>query len=429
LSYDEAEKLIQLGEQFGCTKSLEWFRFYSRKSFKAGGWVGVINLGRAQITVYPKINDDKEIDLIKLLIGAGWIEDETYGQAKLETQSNFIDIFADWYNRRLQREALHGLPHSYVSQMDALGTLRGRLNLGRQIMAIARGQATLECDFDTFDANTLLNQTLKAGLRAAISLCSDSQLSRKLRSTVKLLDNVSDKIITPEVANQVKLRRNEIKTFQPLLSLAKLFLQRKSPKIEGDSQGGQAFGLMFSMWQLFEEYGLNTINKSLSKIIDPTGATYFAKGQEKERYLGSYIDKGEIKNDFQIRPDIIIYKKTDSKSKPLPVYVADTKWKDPEDNKGNLKVKSADAYQLFVYSHIYTNKDSHPLELALLYPQAGNSDGDLTGNSSPENLLGALGKPKQTFYLDAENNEVFNQNRLGGIPLNIFYFPLPTLSK
>lgn len=430
LSRTEADQLIGLRTHFGCKNSREWFRFHNSTTFKAGGWVGVIDLGRAQVTVTPKIDREGQagqVDLIKLLIGAGWVEDETYGPANLE-QHAFLEIFAQWFAQRLHREATRGLPHNYVAREEALGTLRGRLNIGRQIMAIAAGQATLACDYDAFEADTPLNQTLKAGLRAALSLSRTTAVRARLRDTLALLDHVSDRWVTPEMAGRVQLRRNE-RAFRPLLALARLFLQKKSPKIQGDAEGSRAFGLMFSMWKLYEDYALNRLNVALAKIADPSGATYFAKGQESLRHLAKYLDQGKVEAAFQVKPDIILYRQANDDSAPTPILIADTKWKDLEEDQGaaTLGVDQGDAYQLFAYSHLYTKAGERPLPLALLYPAVGDSQGSFRGQATPTDLLGMLGQPERTFYLDNENEAAKEPKDFDGVPLRIFDFPLPSL--
>ena len=430
LSRAEADQLIGLRTHFGCKNSREWFRFHNSTTFKAGGWVGVIDLGRVQVTVTPKIDREGQagqIDLIKVLIGAGWVEDDTYGPANLE-KHDFLEIFAQWFAQRLHREATRGLPHNYVAREEALGTLRGRLNIGRQIMAIAAGQATLACDYDAFEADTPLNQTLKAGLRAALSLSRTTAVRARLRDTLALLDHVSDRWVTPEIAGRVQLRRNE-SAFRPLLALARLFLQKKSPKIQGDAEGSRAFGLMFSMWKLYEEYALSRLNVALAKIADPSGATYFAKGQESQRHLAKYLDKGKVEDAFQVKPDIILYRRERVGGDAVPILIADTKWKDLEEDQGaaTLGVAQSDAYQLFAYSHLYTKSGEPTLPLALLYPMIGDGPGSFSGQATPTDLLGMLGKPKRIFYLDNENEAAQAPKDFDGVPLCIFDFPLPSL--
>jgi 5-methylcytosine-specific restriction enzyme subunit McrC len=431
LSRAEADQLIALRAHFGCKNSREWFRFHNSQTFKSGGWVGVIDLGRVQVTVTPKIDREGQsgqVDLIKMLIGAGWVEDETYGPANLEKHA-FLEIFAQWFAQRLHREATRGLPHNYVAREEALGTLRGRLHIGRQIMAIAAGQATLACDYDAFEADTPLNQTLKAGLRAALSLSRATSVRARLRDTLALLDHVSDRWITAEMAGRVQLRRNE-RAFRPLLALARLFLQKKSPKIQGDAAGARAFGLMFSMWKLYEDYALNRLNGSLADIDDPSGATYFAKGQESLRHLAKYLKENKVEAAFQVKPDIILYRRAHAGAEPVPVLIADTKWKDLEEDQAaaTLGVDQGDAYQLFAYSHLYTAKGEPALPLALLYPMVGDSAGTLSQQATPGNLLGMLGEPQRTFYLDNENDDAKEPKEFDGVPLRIFDFPLPALS-
>lgn len=42
-------------------------------------------------------------------------------------------------------------------------------------------------------------------------------------------------------------------------------------------------------------------------------------------------------------------------------------------------------------------------------------------------LLGMLGQPERTFYLDNENEAAKEPKDLDGVPLRIFDFPLPSL--
>jgi 5-methylcytosine-specific restriction enzyme subunit McrC len=296
-------------------------------------------------------------------------------------------------------------------------------------MAIAAGQATLACDYDAFEADTPLNQTLKAGLRAALSLSRTTSVRARLRDTLALLDHVSDRWVTPEMAGRVQLRRNE-RAFRPLLALARLFLEKKSPKIQGDAAGARAFGLMFSMWKLYEDYALNRLNAALANIEDPSGATYFAKGQESLRHLARYLEAKKVEDAFQVKPDIILYRRAQSGAEPVPVLIADTKWKDLEEDQATatLGVDQGDAYQLFAYSHLYTEKGEPPLPLALLYPTVGDTAGTMRQKASPGKLLGMLGEPKRTFYLDNENEAAKEPKEFDGVPLQIFDFPLPSIS-
>lgn len=420
LSVAEADALVELRAEFGCKNSREWFRYVRGDTIKAGGWVGVITVGEAQITVLPKIEgEDRQVDLVKILVGSGWLDETFWGSSLMDDGSSLLTLFANIYAKRLSTEVSRGLPRRYVAHSENLPTLRGRLNLDRQIALMASGSPRLACDHDVFETDTPLNQVLKAGLARALALVEDVSLRRRLRALLHSMDEVSDAAVQPHDVDRIVLSRGETR-LRPLLSLARLFLMSKAPQIRGSATGVRSFGLMFSMWKLFEEYALAQLNKSLETVSDGT-ARYYAKGQERQRHLARYQGAtGGLEDAFQIKPDIIIYR--EAQGVITPVMIADTKWKDIEEDseKKTLGVSQADAYQLFSYSHLYTKRGDQPLPLALIYPKVGNPNGDLPGTCYPDQPLGALGSPRRKFHLDCET-----EGTLDGVPLEIFDLPLP----
>jgi len=423
LSFQEADALVGLKDAFGCTNSREWFRYTKADTLKAGGWVGVISVGETQVTVLPKIEGERRhVDLVKLLIGSGWLDENFWGNSLMAEGSSLLTLFAQLFAKKLSSEISRGLPRRYVAHSDELTTLRGRLDINRQISLLSSGRPTLACDHDAFEIDTPLNQALKAGLTKALALTDEPTLRFRLRSLRDLLEGVSDKLVQPADVDQIVLGRNEVR-LRPLLSLAKLFLMSKSPQIRGSESGVSSFGLMFSMWKLFEEFALARLNEELRKISNDE-VRFYAQGQERQRHLARFRDQktGEIEDAFQIKPDIIIYKETEDEK--TPILIADTKWKDLEEDSGKktLGVGQSDAYQLFAYSNLYTKRGDKPLPLALLYPKIGDPDGKLPGNSYPDQPLGVLGSPRRTFHLDCESEE-----GLDGVPLEIFDFLLPSI--
>jgi 5-methylcytosine-specific restriction enzyme subunit McrC len=381
-----------------------------------------VSVGDVQITVLPKIEgENTRVDLVKVLVGSGWLDESFWGQSLMDDGSSLLSLFAQLYAKRLSTEISRGLPRRYVAHSDNLPTLRGRLDLDRQVGLMASGSPLLACEHDVFEVDTPVNQALKAGLSRALTLVDDPSLRFRLRNLRDLMDSISDRQIQPHDIDCIVLGRNESR-IRPLLSLARLFLMSKAPQIRGSESGVRSFGLMFSMWKLFEEYALNQLNKALVKISDSEVA-YYAKGQERQRHLARYLDgkSGTVEDPFQIKPDIIIYRETGGEA--IPILIGDTKWKDLEEDadKKTLGVSQADAYQLFSYSNLYTKSGDRPLPLALIYPTIGDSDGKLPGQSRPDQPLGALGSSRRTFHLDCESD-----GALDGVPLEIFDMPLPS---
>ena len=427
LSYEEADALVEAREQFGCTKAWEWFRHTSGGNLKAGGWVGVVTIGSAQVTVLPKIDrDGGQVSLTKMLVGAGWIDAKFDGKNELleDAGPDLLRLLARLYGRELAKEFSRGLPRRYVDCADDLSSLRGRLNLNRQVHLIVSCSGKLACEYDNFDHDTPINQILKAGLTRAICLVADTKLKLKLRSLRNQMEAVSDVLVDPSGIDLISLGRNESRV-APLLSLAKILLTSKAPHFEGKSRGDRCFGLMFSMWRLFEQYALNLLSMEIRKTSKPDDERY-AHGQVSDKYLARAERKGHQKDlyVFKVKPDIIVYRKTGGKTERM--LIADTKWKDLENDeskkKRNRGIDQGDAYQMYAYSNLYAEKSSGPVRVALLYPVIGDEAGTLPGQSTCDNPLAALGEPTDTFTLDPK---VLADGSSSGIILDKYDFPLP----
>lgn len=427
LSTAEADALVEARELFGCTKAWEWFRHTTGGNLKAGGWVGVITIGNAQVTVLPKIDHDGgQVSLTRMLVGAGWIDAKFDGENELleDAGPDLLRILARLYGRQLAKEFSRGLPRRYVECADDLSSLRGRLNLNRQVHLLAACSGKLACEYDNFDYDTPINQILKAGLTRAICLVTDPKLRLKLRTLRNQMDIVSDVPVNPSCIDLINLGRNESR-LAPLLSLAKILLTSKAPHFEGKNRGARCFGLMFSMWLLFEQYALNRLGMEIRKTSKPDDERY-ARGQVSDKYLARVARKRHNKdaNVFKVKPDIIVYRKSGIETEIM--LIADTKWKNLEGLESKKKrsrgIDQDDAYQMYAYSNLYADKKSGPVRVALLYPVIGDESGTLPGQSTCDNPLSALGEPTDTFILDPKD---LPDGSCSGIILDKYDFPLP----
>ena len=426
ITREEADEVLGLREDFGCKNPSEWFRLrYNRSDacmeLTAGAWVGVLNLSGVQISVYPKIDPTTDgsakslaapkADLLAMLLGAGYIDLDPKEVPKLDQNDAFVDHLAVLYNQKLLREITRGLPHSYVERREMLGTLRGRIDFERQMVATARGLPTLACTYDSFEVDTRLNRVLKAGLRAARSLVHGKKTKQMLRRTEELLDEVQDVAVSVDYARATPISRGS-RHLESLKQWAIVFLSRKPLDIRGKAKGQKGAGLMFRMWDVYERYAINQLNKTLAEVGKKAGCRLYAEGQKQTWKVATYQDANGTRDAFTLKPDILIFK--DGK----PIMIADTKWKvlnDAEDEEtAKLGVSQPDVYQMMAYTQIITPPGEQPLPLALLYPKVGTYDANGCTASSP---LGHLGDPVREFTIDPKDKSK--------ISLKILHFPLP----
>ena len=426
ITRDEADEIIGLRKDFGCKNPAEWFRLSHNRNagcmeLKAGSWVGVLNLAEVQISVYPKIDPTPDggdstkaapkADLLAMLLGAGYIDLDPKDVPKLDQNQAFVDHLAVLYNQKLLREITRGLPHSYVERREMLGTLRGRIDFERQMLATARGLPALACTYDSFEVDTRLNRVLKAGLRAARSLVHGKKTKQMLRRTEELLDEVQDVAVSADYAKATPIGRGS-RHLESLKQWAVIFLSRKTLDVRGHAKGQQGAGLMFRMWDVYERYAINQLNKTLAEVGKKAGCRLYAVGQKQTWKVATYVDAKGTNEAFTLKPDILIYR--DDK----PIMIADTKWKvlnDAEDEEtAKLGVSQPDVYQMMAYTQIITPPGEQPLPLALLYPKVGTYAANGCTAGEP---LGHLGKALREFTIEP--------NDKSKISLKILHFPLP----
>ena len=426
ITREEADEIIGLRKDFGCKNPAEWFRLrHNRKEgcmeLTAGSWVGVLNLSDIQVSVYPKIDPTPDgspkslaapkADLLAMLLGAGYIDLDPKEVPKLDQNDAFVDHLAVLYNQKLLREITRGLPHNYIERREMLGTLRGRIDFERQMLATAKGLPTLACTYDSFEVDTRLNRVLKAGLKAARSLVHGKKTKQMLRRTEELLDEVQDVAVSVDYAKATPISRGS-RHLESLKQWAIVFLSRKPLDIRGKAQGQKGAGLMFRMWDVYERYAINQLNKTLAEVGKKAGCRLYAEGQKQTWKVATYQDAKGTRDAFTLKPDILIFKDG------VPIMIADTKWKvlnDAEDEEtAKLGVSQPDVYQMMAYTQIITPPGEQPLPLALLYPKVGKHDDTGCSTTAP---LAHLGKALREFTIDPKDKSK--------ISLKILHFPLP----
>lgn len=381
LSAAEADILVsdRLRELAGCDNRYEWFSLAGTRSIRAGCWVGIVQIGRRTIEVLPKTEDGADgmrIDLNAMLAAALGIK----GMSRLTSsgaEGKFIEFFAFDYARRVSALIQRGLPHRYVEQRGLLHTVKGRLDLQRQIQADASALPCIACTYDSFLADNPLSQYLKAALRAAMRMQVGPRTRQILGNTLAELDHVADRAVDHAELANFTLGRNE-HDLMPLCNLASLLLRGKSFDTRLNAQTGArqtGYTLMFNMWEIFESYAVHELNLVLK------GSPWIAYGHGK-RLDGKawYLGEGKL---AQLKPDIVIRKRHDDRA---IVCVADTKWKRDSGyvaskakkptNAPRIKgVQPSDAYQALAYTATLSSDEglgpSNPLPVAIIYPRIG----------------------------------------------------------
>lgn len=325
------------------------FNHGAKRSLVAQNFVGIINVGTNQIEVLPKIaGETKEVRRSLARMIATALELELHGDSitRADMQSNSVlEVLVRLFCEQLWQAVRRGMVRHYEAQTDNLSVLRGKLEVSRQLQLNLSRPDRLFCTIDEFTEDTPLNRALKAALKV---LHRVSRSSANLRSISELLfcfqevGNTHASAIKWERVTTDRLSAR----YEPLVRLARLFIEGESPDVVTGKQ--QGFALLFDMNVLFEEY----VGAVAKKVFGRKGLRVVLQGPR--RHLAQHMDGADA---FALRPDVVVCRGADV------IAIVDTKWKRLRLAATREGVASGDAYQM----HAYATQYAAP-EVMLLYP-------------------------------------------------------------
>lgn len=345
LSQQQATLLERLADSLPA-RALEW----RRAAVKFTQFCGVIQLGELTIEVLPKIaRHERDVQLcrqvlVRLLQLTGSLPPHSVGEAALGQQRHaLLDVFVEHFRSMIAQQMQPGLIRRYVPMQDELNTVRGRIDLVRQVRLNAFTPQRVQCRFDEFDTDNPYNQALRYVLGMLLQRTHHPAIKRGLNELLIHLAAVSDRAFTPEQVEALVFDRLN-QRWQPVFQRCADFLRALHPNVTAG--GMPALALLFDMNRLFEGYVTWQMRRTFrdQKI----------QAQGPRRYLMTNKDGQEV---FQLRPDISVLNETQV------VAIVDAKWKilSPEERKQGIS--AADLYQITAYAQRYQCR-----RLALVYP-------------------------------------------------------------
>ena len=192
--------------------------------------------------------------------------------------------------------------------------------------------------------------------------------------------------------------------FEPLLNLARLFLENESLQLSSGSFETFAFAL--DMNKLFEEFVISFIDRHRVEILPShlQDCELLPQSSGAVLYLARNSDNHQV---FQLKPDLVF-----RQNGSFPLLV-DTKYKRLQEGDRKLGISQADFYQMYAYAHSYDCR-----HVLMIYPQvAGMSefckafkivDSDRAITAATIDLCGDLSKQNERVKLVARLKAIFN---------------------
>lgn len=345
LSVHQATLLERLAESLPA-RALEW----RRAAVKFTQFCGVIQLGDLTIEVLPKIaRQERDVlrcqqVMVRLLEVTGSLPLQQVGEATLGQQGHaLLDVFIEHFRGMVAKQMQLGLIRRYIPMEDELTTVRGRIDLVRQVRLNAFSPQRIHCRFDEFDIDNPYNQVLHYVVSMLLHRTHHPVIKRGLNELLSHLASASKCAFSPEqVETLVFDRLNQ--RWKPIFKRCAEFLRSLHPNVTAG--GMPALALMFDMNRLFESYVTWQTRRTFKglQVLSQGPRLYLAANQ---------AGKGM----FQLRPDISVLQGGQV------VLVADAKWKVLTPDERKMGIASTDLYQLVSYSVRYQCQ-----KLALIYP-------------------------------------------------------------
>lgn len=324
---------------------------------ESGSYVGVAALpSGTRIEVNPKETVSRLLDLLQYAMDVPTTTIKT--TTEMKQANTFLDAFASLFYAELKAVLNQGIRRDY-RRIDAIeDTVRGRLDVQRQIQRSTPIPTDFAVEYDTFTADTTLNQAVLNATQILAALVEDEKLSSKLTHQEMQLRQ----FVTPTSVSVADLKTVQItrlnKHYEDLIELSRLVLSRRffEDLTLGDQQ---TFGLFFNMNTMFE----TVVERAFTEAVENVKPGWSVDGQGEVGVLITGPHSVSMQPDFVIRNE-----------KDQIRLVGDAKWKTGD-------VKAGDIYQITSYMLA----DNAPG--LLVYPEQGTDDTPSTVRAKDEALI------------------------------------------
>lgn len=215
---------------------------------RAGSTVGTAVLADLQLLIRPKVGLRNVFFLLTYGAGLTRWRDTAFPY----DEDEFFDAVAWLVEAEVGRAARYGLLRDYREVEEELATVRGRIDIGRQIRLRQSQPIPLHCRYQAYGEDMELNRVVKAGLRRLLRIPGlDRELTNRLRHHHRLFEEVADVDYPPSDVPSLSLNRlNE--PWHPAAVLTQLLLRADSVRDATGSVEGSSFTV--DMNKLFERF-------------------------------------------------------------------------------------------------------------------------------------------------------------------------------
>ena len=297
----------------------------NRYRLRPGSIVGALEIDGLSVLIQPKIGIPQLLSLACYAMGV--FKPHEQKLFNFQQANTLPDVLALALNAAARRAFGRGLLRGYLTQEEALHTVRGRIRFDEQIRRRYGIPLPVELLFDEFTEDILANRLVKAAAaRLGHMTLHSSEARRGLGWIAATLDNVSQVTFPPRRVPEVRFDRlNE--HYRHAVGLARLILRHSA--FESDRGVVRASGFLMDMNILFQEF----VTQALRETLGVSARTLRADSGVRDITL-------DEEKKVALRPDLSWWDSGVCK------FVGDAKYK----NITGKSVPNVDLYQMLAYA-------------------------------------------------------------------------------
>ena len=283
---------------------------------RATSFVGCVRVGGLTITVRPKIETVRLLNLLRYAHGFRKLELLAITDAEVE-KCLFQDLLAYQLAAEVRELLSQGLRRRYVRQERFLASPRGRVDLQRVARAGVSSHAELPCRYHPRLTDCLPNRLILAGLKLAVELTADLELRVSLRRLAAIVEeDVAAVRLDWHLFQQLDRQLNRLlHAYLPAIRLIRLLLEGAGVLLEGGTEAPLP-GFLFDMNRFFQAL----LFRFLAEHCDG----YTLRTEQRIRNMMAYVPEFNPRGcrDPAPRPDFLVIKGNET------VAILDAKYRD-----------------------------------------------------------------------------------------------------
>lgn len=228
-------------------------------------YVGTVRLGSLQLTIQPKLQGLRLINLLRYAYG---LRDLKLFEALPQSVAGvaFHDLLIHQLAAEVNDLLARGLHRRYEREEALLASPRGRIDFTALAQQVGAARAALPCTHHPRQEDTLHNRALLAGLQDATRLTGDLLLRGRLRRlAAQLAENISATPLNAELLRQVQQHDNRLTAaYRPALTIIELLLAGQGTTLRAEEETAIVPGFLFDMNRFFQALISRFLHEHLS---------------------------------------------------------------------------------------------------------------------------------------------------------------------